>query len=245
MFGMFKNVLAQQPQQQAPQVNQQAVNPGVNNGNNPTQMTQNNNPQVSADPSGQQGQQQAGQAQQAQSPIDMLAELMQTPKQQSGAQSDYFNVKPEELQQITSAAQFNQGIDPEMLSKAQAGDVKSLMSVQEQMMRNMMGQMLQMTVGITKHGVEHGSSQLRDSLPKDIARRNASESLLAKNPMAKPFADMIIPNLQSKNPHWSPEQLAGEANKMLEQFMQYGQSQQQTEQSNQTQMGNDWESFFN
>ena len=236
MFGNLFKPQQQQGQQQQ-QFNQQNPNPGQN-----PQGSVQNLPQDSSNINQQGNQQMQQQQAPAKSPIDELTELFQNTNNQAGNGSNFFDVKPEQLQAITSKADFFQGMDPQLMQGMDPNQVKVMNTAMQQMMQ----QMLPLMVGITKTGGEHFSKQLSTELPQKMNAQSATQQFISSNPAAKPFANMMIQALQAKNPNMSPQELQGQAAKYFDQLFEAhaATKQQSSPQAQARNQETDWDAFF-
>ena len=212
-------------------------------GNNPAaqyqqQMQQGNT--AASSPSGQpaQGQQAPGQVAQ-QSPVDELSALLNNNnQQQSAATPDFFAISPEQLQSISGRAAYGASVPNEMMQQFAQDPVATLPKILDHVTTSMMRDVVPMLAKMTQAGTTHMSQQLRTELPQSIGRQQAVEGIVQKNPMMKPFADMIVSKLQQANPTMSASEIQGKAGNMLQSFIdqaamnQNQQQQQQQQQSN-------------
>ena len=236
---------AQQPAEQAtqqqtpPQPQQQ---PQISDANNPQNLQGGNNTtaQISqGDPS----------QQQAKSPIEQLTEIMQNSQKPAQQQPDnFFNLDPARVQEIVSTMDFTAGIPQETMQAFQQGDVKAMMSIMQAMQRNAVASSLQMSNKLVEHGTKHASSQLQQTLPSQIMKQNVTESLLADNQYAAPFAAMIVDGLAKTNPNLNQSQLQAQAegilNKFADSVAQHIQSKQPAPQSQSNQQVNQQQDFM-
>ena len=258
--GFFSNLFgrsAQTQQQQAPQQSQQQQQqPSATSLGLPSNATvpnpQGNNP--NGLPGGQQQQQQGqqtgldqnqlqqsqGQQQQQQSPVDALSSLLNNkPTQQQNAQ-DFFAISPEQISGISQRAAYGNTIPAPIMQEFQQDPVATLPKILDHVTQSMMRDMVPMIAKMTQAGTSHISNQLRTELPQSIGRQQAVDSLVQQNPMMKPFADLLVSNMQQKNPNMSASEIQTQAGKLLNDFMDYATSTraQQTQQQQQQQQQN-------
>jgi len=157
----------------------------------------------------------------AKTPIDQLTELMQTAtKPPSNERDAFFQPDPDQLKKVVASINTLEGISPELMQKAQSGDGSAFMEVMQKMQQNSMTGMLHMANKLVEVGAQHTADKLSKSLPISIARQTATDSILADNPYAAPFAALIVNGLQQSNPNQSPNQLQQQANDLLTKFVE-------------------------
>ena len=235
----------QQMQQQQPSATSLGLPSGATvpnpQGNNPNglqgdqQQQQQQGQQTGLDQN--QLQQPQGQQQQQQSPVDALSSLLNNkPTQQQNVQ-DFFAISPDQISGISQRAAYGNSIPAPIMQEFQQDPVATLPKILDHVTQSMMRDMVPMIAKMTQAGTAHISNQLRTELPQSIGRQQAVDSLVQQNPMMKPFADLLVSNMQQKNPTMSANEIQTQAGKLLNDFMDYATStraqqtqQQQTQQ---------------
>lgn len=244
LLGLGRNNNSNNNPQPQPAFNPQAPNPGQN-----PQANFQQNPPNPVPNSVQQPAQNGNGPAPAKSPVDMMAELMQNKPQQQGNnnQPGYFDVDPAKIREIASQVKVGQNIPAELQQRASQGDYTAQMQINQLMMQDAIANMMQMSIGISKGGYEHTSKQLRESLPGQINAQTATQQFLQTNPVAKPFADLMVQNLSAQNPGMSASDIAKLAESHFDKFIEAYQQHKNPTPNNpqQAQGGQNWGEFFN
>jgi hypothetical protein len=173
----------------------------------------------------------AAQQQPANSNLDALMKLM-TPtaeviaaraRQQEDMNKGIFpEIKPEQIQQSLSNADFTTGLQPEQIQKALAGDAQALMHIMNITARNAVASSMQISQGLVEQGVKTGNERFNSSLDsrfRDLQLRNQNTSNPAlQHPLARGMIDSIKSQIANANPRLSPSEVAQQAETHFLQF---------------------------
>lgn len=159
------------------------------------------------------------------SPAVDFAKLWDTPANPDQTNKSLFaNIDPAKIQEAAGKIDFAKVVSPEILTRIQAGGADASVALMEAMNRTaqtVYGQSAVATTQIVDRAVQEAVSRFEQSLPNQIKKQTASESLRAQNkmlsnPAIAPVVNAVQAQLNNQFPNASTEEL----NQMTMQYMQ-------------------------
>lgn len=200
----------QQPQTPPTQQgNQQSARPG----NQQQPQNPNPNPQ-NGQPANQQPGGNPNDLTQGQSLEEQMAGIWNNPSNNSQqSEENMFAFDQSKFGEMVNGMDFMKGIDSELSKKALAGDQASLQQLINSAGRNqfsvMFPSMMRIMEGAFAKHAEKFQTQMQEQIRSTSAAAQLRKSNPAfANPKFKPLVDMLSANIRSKNPSWTPEQVA-------------------------------------
>jgi len=257
--GVFNSLgFGQAPQnnqnQQQPQNNQNSQQGAPQNNQNNQQP---NNGNGSGGPA--QGQQDRNQNSQVDvtNPLDPFMALMTPSKevlesrqnkqatQSKGLFGDAFT--PDAVSKAVGGIDFTQGVNPELASKALAGDQASLFELLNAVTRNAVSSSVQMSHGMVEKGFSTGIERFSgdmDSRLRDYSLRNQNvDNPALKHPVGKALLSTVSRQIAEANPKMSADEVHSKAVEMFTQFTGLMSSGQKQEQNKNVPAEMDWMMF--
>jgi hypothetical protein len=139
----------------------------------------------------------------------------------------------EQLSTTLANSNFLQGVNPELMAKATAGDAQAFQDVMNQGLRSVMTQAVLASHGLVEAGARGSNERLKTTLPSMVRSNNVADQLrvnpLFNDPAAKPMIDMVKSQLESKHPQASASEIASMTQEFVSAFARAGNPDQPKE----------------
>lgn len=238
----------QQPQANQGNSNQQRPANQGNNGNNgnndnanANSMNQNPNPNGGNNNQNSQNQQEAN-------PLDAYSKLWDNPTTE-GDKAPSFSIEDKVLGEVAGKQDFMKDLNPELMKKALGGDVESLMSLMNDMGRNVYRTALGHQSMLTGKFVDAREAHNEKGLSKKVRGELTDHALgaipNASHPAVRKQLKMLAEGFQRQHPDAAPQEIAEMAKKFMVEVTQAINPTESTAQNNKGKPADtNWDSFF-
>jgi hypothetical protein len=188
------------------------------------------------------------------SPSELLAEFWKidtTPKENAFVpfEAPRFNLDAAKLNTAVSSMDFTKGITPEQLQKINAGGqdaMQTMLSVVNTMVQQAVAQTTMANSKVMESALASTTKNIADSVPSVVNSHNLNAAVskvspLFSNPATKPMLDSLKRQLVAAYPNASPDEIAVEAQKQLQNFVSEITSTLPQQQSQQQSGKVDWD----
>ena len=200
----------QQPQNNN---NNQSNNPNNANADNANNQNQGFNANQGNNPSGN-GNNQNSQQPKETNPLDSFSKMWDNPGSEADTPPAYA-LDPKVLTDIAGKQDFMQGIDPELMTKAQSGDVQSMFQVMQAMSRGVYARSLEHGGMLTDKFVgareAHSGKGLGGRVRKELTEHALSDTPNYQHPVVRKQLNQVAEQLQRQHPDASPKEIANMA----------------------------------
>lgn len=178
-------------------------------------------------------------------PSEEVRKQYQT-QQATQNQGIFGNLDQNAIQEQVKKTNFAASINPELASKALAGDAQSLMDMMNQVAQNAFQASIQMSQGMVEHGVKTGSERVSSGLDSRIRdyqlNSHNSQNPALQHPVGKSLLKTMSKQIAAANPGMTPEQISQESEKFFMEFanMILKPEQEKQQQESQKAAGPDW-----
>lgn len=158
-----------------------------------------------------------------QSPPDKFAGLWEPTKTEDpkpGEQTQ--GLTPEKMLEAAGKVDFTKALNPELLSKLQAGGqeaVQATLEMMNQTAKTVYGQSLVVSQKLVERAVEQAEERFRSQLPDFVRGQSARENLLSENPAFKdPKVAPIVAAVQQQILQKNPTASAAEVSRLAQEY---------------------------
>jgi len=152
-------------------------------------------------------------------PLDVYKKMYDTANTSSDIQAPSFKLDPKTLGEVSSSMDFTKGIQPDLMEKALAGDVKSLLSVIQSVGRNSYSASLEHATALTEthlgQRADFDSKKLNAGVKQQLTSNELSTAPNYDHPVVKAELNRVAEMFSKANPDASPQQIALAAQKHL------------------------------
>lgn len=122
-----------------------------------------------------------------------------------------FTLDPTQFKTIVEAQDFTQGVDPELMQKATAGDIPSMIEMMKVVSRNSyrtaMEHNSKLTEGFVNARETHGAKSFGGKVKGELTQAGLSSIAASKNPVVRQQLKTTAESLQKTHPDASPEEI--------------------------------------
>jgi hypothetical protein len=215
------------PQQSANNQQQQMPNNGQNNGGNPNDPNANPNT--------------------PKNPLDIYGKMFDNPANPDAPPS--FAIDPKVMDSVVSGQDFMQGVDPDLLQKAQSGDTQSLLNLIQHTTRNAYRAAIEhggvLTDKFVGARMEHGNKNLPNRVREELTAHELSNTPNFKHPVVKKQLTEIAKRLQTLHPDAAPQEIASMARDYLTEMANAIKDTGNENGNQQASKETNWDEFFN
>ena len=152
-------------------------------------------------------------------PLDAYKKMYENGNNSSDIQAPSFKIDPKVLGEVSNSMDLTKGIQPELMEKALAGDVKSLLSVIQSVGRNSYSASLEHTTALTEthlsQRADFDSKKLNAGVKSQLTTNELSNAPNYDHPVVKAELNRVAEMFSKANPDASPQQIALAAQKHL------------------------------
>jgi len=181
-------------------------------------------------------------------PLDVYKKMYETANTSSDIQAPSFKLDPKTLGEVSSSMDFTKGIQPDLMEKALAGDVKSLLSVIQSVGRNSYSASLEHATALTEthlgQRADFDSKKLNAGVKQQLTSNELSNAPNYSHPVVKAELNRVAEMFSKANPDANPQQIARAAQDHLMQLSS-ALSPQKTAEEKQAESGEvDWSAYL-
>jgi hypothetical protein len=160
-----------------------------------------------------------GSAQTQKSALDLYGEMFQNASKVSDIEAPSFQLKPEDVGKVASSMDFTRGISEESMTKALAGDAKSLVALMNSVGRNAYAASLEHTTTLTNAHLGQRSAFEQSRVDKGVHKKLTDSALSNtpnySHPVVKAELNRVAEQISKANPDYTPQQVADTAQKYI------------------------------
>lgn len=246
---MFKSVLGNNSNQQAP------INPATNpQGQLNPGAIPNNAASTTTPPGATSPTDATSQVQPAVSPLEEFKDIWQTPAQGDAATQEglFGQIDPKKLMEAAGRVDFAKSLNPETLKKVAAGGDDAMQAFAEslnQVARQVYAQSAFATTKIVEQAVAKAEGRFADKVPSLVKKHQVSDNLRSENPVfnnpaVQPLVSAIESQLTVKYPNATAGELSDMAKKYLTTVFSEVQPKKEPVATDTKGRSDDWSRFF-
>lgn len=245
----------QQQQQPKPQANGNQNNQNNQNANtgdqqfnqNQGNQNQGNQPNNNGNNNNQNGNNPNNQNGSPANPLDSFSKMWDNPTTEADAAPEY-TLDPKLLSDVAGKQDFMQGIDPELMTKAKAGDVQSMFEVFQRMTQSAYARSLEHGGTLTGKFVgareAHSSKGLGGRVRQELTEHALSNTPNYQHPVVKKQLKQTAELLQRQYPDAAPQEIADMAKKYITELSSALNPKDETKDKAKKGQPTNWDEFF-
>ena len=211
----------------------------------PSQGTQSQQPAQNSSPAP--GSNPPAPAPKAPAPVDIFSKMFDNTPSTDAPPA--FTLDPAQLSTVANGQDFTQGVDPELLTKANSGDSNAMIQVMQQVSRNAYQAALLHTSKLTESFVGaregHTAKGLSTKIRGELTVNALTGTPNFQNPGVRKLLVNIAQNLEKEHPDASPEQIAVMARQsVMEAANAVNPNAGDPPSNSRVKQATDWDSFF-
>lgn len=160
----------------------------------------------------------------SQNPLDVYNKMFDNANKGSDIHAPEFKIDPKVLSDVSSKMDFTRGVNPELLQKAQGGDVSALMEIMKTVGQNSYRAALEHNTALTDTYLTSRGDYDRKSLANGVKSQLTSNELSNapnySHPVVKAELNRIADSFARANPDASPQEVAKAAQKYIADLQQ-------------------------